>query len=150
MESLHRRRRSAVVLFCTSCLFGNAAWAGGILIYEAGQEGNGLANAGSAALANDPSVLMTNPAGITQLQGTQISANAQVILGDLGFSRDSGNQFGGNEGGNALQYLPVPACSSVISSTTVQPSALACTATLAWPWTTTMIGRAATSPRKRQ
>ncbi|MNO42225.1 47 kDa outer membrane protein precursor [compost metagenome] len=82
------------------------AWAGGILIYEAGQEGNGLANAGSAALANDPSVLMSNPAGITRLQGTQISANAQVILGDLGFSRHSANQFAGNEGGNALQYLP--------------------------------------------
>lgn len=82
------------------------AWAGGILIYEAGQEGNGLANAGAAALATDPSVLMSNPAGLTELAGTQISANAQVILGDLGFSRDNHNQFDGNEGGNALQYLP--------------------------------------------
>ncbi|MCW2271901.1 47 kDa outer membrane protein precursor [compost metagenome] len=81
-------------------------WAGGILIYEAGQEGNGLANAGAAALATDPSVLMSNPAGIAQLQGTQVSANAQVILGDLRFSRDSNNQFTGNEGGNALEYLP--------------------------------------------
>jgi long-chain fatty acid transport protein len=88
-----------------SLLAGNAC-AGGILIYEAGQEGNGLANAGAAALATDPSVLMSNPAGLTELAGTQISANAQVILGDLTFSRDSHNQFNGNEGGNALQYLP--------------------------------------------
>ena len=80
--------------------------AGGILIYEAGQEGNGLANAGAAALAKDSSVLMSNPAGLTQLQGTQVSANAQVILGDVRFSRDSNNPFDGNEGGNALQYLP--------------------------------------------
>ncbi|WP_426811371.1 OmpP1/FadL family transporter [Pseudomonas sp. WOUb67] len=80
--------------------------AGGIFIYEAGQEGNGLANAGSAALAQDPSVLMSNPAGIALLPGTQISANAQVIFGDMRFSRDSSNQFDGNEGGNALQYLP--------------------------------------------
>lgn len=80
--------------------------AGGIFIYEAGQESNGLANAGSAALATDPSVLMSNPAGIALLPGTQISANAQVILGDLRYSRDSSNQFDGNEGGNALQYLP--------------------------------------------
>jgi long-chain fatty acid transport protein len=87
-------------------LFTGNAWAGGILIYEAGQEGNGLANAGAAALATDPSVLMSNPAGLTELAGTQISANAQVILGDLTFSRDSHNQFNGNEGGNALQYLP--------------------------------------------
>ena len=106
MESLYCLRRSAALLLCTASLFGNAAWAGGILIYEAGQEGNGLANAGSAALANDPSVLMSNPAGITRLQGTQISANAQVIFGDIRFSRGSANQFDGNEGGNALQYLP--------------------------------------------
>ena len=93
-------------LTCALLLPGASAWAGGILIYEAGQEGNGLANAGSAALAKDPSVLMNNPAGLTQLRGTQVSANAQVILGDLRFSRDSNNQFDGNEGGNALQYLP--------------------------------------------
>ncbi|GAB6405548.1 outer membrane protein transport protein [Pseudomonas sp. MHK4] len=76
------------------------------MIYETGQEGNGLANAGAAALATDPSVLMSNPAGITELTGTQVNANAQVILGDLTFSRDSHNQFDGNEGGNSLQYLP--------------------------------------------
>ncbi|WP_085640177.1 MULTISPECIES: OmpP1/FadL family transporter [unclassified Pseudomonas] len=87
-------------------LLATDAVAGGILIYEAGQEGNGLANAGAAALASDPSVLMSNPAGITELAGTQISANAQVILGDLSFSRDSRNGFDGNEGGNALQWLP--------------------------------------------
>ncbi|MGG6351088.1 OmpP1/FadL family transporter [Pseudomonas putida] len=87
-------------------LYSSNVLAGGIFIYEAGQEGNGLANAGSAALASDPSVLMSNPAGIALLPGTQISANAQVILGDIGFSRNSNNQFDGNEGGNALQYLP--------------------------------------------
>lgn len=76
------------------------------MIYEAGQEGMGLANAGSAALASDPSVLMSNPAGIAQLKGTQVTANAQVILGDIRFSRDANNQFDGNEGGNALQWLP--------------------------------------------
>ncbi|MFJ4445754.1 OmpP1/FadL family transporter [Pseudomonas sp. NPDC089422] len=96
--------------FCSILLLGAVcsgnAWAGGIFIYEAGQEGNGLANAGAAALATDPSVLMSNPAGITQLAGTQISANAQVILGDIRFSRGSANPFDGNEGGNALQYLP--------------------------------------------
>lgn len=93
-------------LACGMSLSIGNAWAGGILIYEAGQEGNGLANAGAAVLATDPSVLMSNPAGIAQLNGTQLSANAQVILGDIRFSRDSGNQFSGNEGGNGLQYLP--------------------------------------------
>ena len=84
----------------------NPAWAGGIMIYEAGNEGSGLANAGAAALASDPSVLMNNPAGLSELTGTQISANGQLILGDITFSRDGNNDFSGNEGGNALKYLP--------------------------------------------
>jgi len=99
------KRLVPATLLCLS-LHTNNVLAGGIFIYEAGQESNGLANAGSAALATDPSVLMSNPAGIALLPGTQISANAQVILGDIGFSRGSNNQFDGNEGGNALQYLP--------------------------------------------
>lgn len=82
------------------------AEAGGIMIYEAGHEGTGLANAGSAVMASDPSILMTNAAGISQLAGTQINFNAQLILGDVSFSRDNANTFGGNEGGNALKYLP--------------------------------------------
>lgn len=100
-----RRLPVSSLAFALGLLSGNA-WAGGILIYEAGQEGNGLANAGAAALATDPSVLMSNPAGITELASTQISANGQLILGHMRFSRDGNNQFDGNEGGNALQYLP--------------------------------------------
>lgn len=100
--------RGALSLLGATGLFVSSlsAQAGGIMIYEAGHEGTGLANAGSAVLATDPSVLMTNPAGISQLAGTQINFNAQVILGDMSFSRDSANTFGGNEGGNALKYLP--------------------------------------------
>ena len=82
------------------------AHAGGILIYEAGQEGAGLANAGAAVLATDPSIMMNNPAGISQLKGTQVNANAQVILGAMTFSRDGGNTTAGGNGGNPLEYLP--------------------------------------------
>ncbi|MCY1491723.1 putative outer membrane protein [compost metagenome] len=87
-------------------MFSGMSWAGGVMIYETGQEGAGLANAGAAVLAGDPSVLMNNPAGLTQLAGTQINANGQVLFGNIRFSRDSGNQFDGNEGGNVLEYLP--------------------------------------------
>ncbi len=82
------------------------AWAGGIFLYEAGHEGSALANAGAAVLATDPSVLMNNPAGISRLHGTQVNANAQVILGDMHFSRDDANTYSGNEGGNPLTYIP--------------------------------------------
>lgn len=101
MKSMQMRRTLPTFIYVLLCAFGMSSgnsWAGGIMIYEAGQEGNGLANV--------PSLLMSNPAGITQLSGTQISANAQVILGSLSFSRDSSYRFYGNEGGNALQWLP--------------------------------------------
>ncbi|EIK94268.1 aromatic hydrocarbon degradation membrane protein [Pseudomonas sp. M47T1] len=97
------------VLGCTllgSTLLASPAWAGGILVYEAGQEGAGLANAGAAVLATDPSILMNNPAGISQLKGTQLNMDAQVILGDITYSRDSGNTFSGGNGGNPLPYFP--------------------------------------------
>lgn len=105
MPGLFYSRRS--LFFAAPLLLAvNPAWAGGIMIYEAGNEGSGLANAGAAALASDPSVLMNNPAGLSELTGTQISANGQLILGDITFSRDGNNDFSGNEGGNALKYLP--------------------------------------------
>lgn len=102
----HFHRHIVLMMAISMGLLAGKASAGGILIYEAGQEGNGVANAGAAALATDPSVLMSNPAGLTELRGTQVSVNAQVILGDMRFSRDRDNQFEGNEGGNALEYLP--------------------------------------------
>ncbi|MHB9797413.1 OmpP1/FadL family transporter [Pseudomonas sp. MT3] len=106
-NKIHPTRIACAASLTSLCgLFAGNVVAGGIMIYEAGQEGSGLANAGSAALATDPSVLMSNPAGIAELTGTQVSANAQVILGDIQFSRDGNNQFSGNEGGNALQWLP--------------------------------------------
>ncbi|HDY98643.1 MAG TPA: transporter [Pseudomonas sabulinigri] len=88
-----------------------AAWsatanAGGIMLYEVGQEGAGLSNAGAAVLATDPSVLMSNPAGISELEGTQINASGQLVIGHIKFSGDSNSDFTGNNGGNALDYLP--------------------------------------------
>lgn len=76
------------------------------MLYEVGQEGAGLANAGAAALATDPSVLMSNPAGIAQLEGTQVNASGQLVIGHIKFSGDERSDFTGNNGGNALDYLP--------------------------------------------
>ncbi|MNF64935.1 putative outer membrane protein precursor [compost metagenome] len=106
---LHAARLSSVLgAMGVASLLGAAGqtWAGGISLYETGHEGSGLANAGAAVLATDPSVLMSNPAGISQLKGTQINANAQFILGGITFSRDSDNTFDGGNGGNPLPYLP--------------------------------------------
>lgn len=96
----------SMLLGAAVCVIDNQAWAGGILVYEAGQEGAGLANAGAAVLTTDPSVLMNNPAGLSQLKGTQINMDGQVMLGDITFSRGTGNAFSGGNGGNPLPYFP--------------------------------------------
>jgi len=87
-------------------LLASQGWAGGISVYEAGQESAGLANAGAAVLSSDPSVLMNNPAGLVDVLGTQANLNGSLLLGDIGFNRGAGNQFDGNEGGNILNALP--------------------------------------------
>ncbi|QLG88036.1 outer membrane protein transport protein [Chitinibacter bivalviorum] len=58
-------------------------WAGGIYLYEVGTEDVGLAGAGMAARAQDPSVMMTNPAGLSMLKGDQITIGAQALYGDV-------------------------------------------------------------------
>jgi long-chain fatty acid transport protein len=82
------------------------AWAGGILLYEVGTDNTGLANAGAAARAQGPSTIASNPAGMSYLPGTQITAGLQVLYGDLSFDRDAGTNVQGSGSGNALDPIP--------------------------------------------
>ncbi|MDR6609750.1 outer membrane protein transport protein [Pseudomonas synxantha] len=82
------------------------AWAGGILLYEVGTDNVGLANAGAAARAQGPSTIASNPAGMSYLPGTQITAGLQVLYGDLSFDRDTGTNVQGSGSGNALDPIP--------------------------------------------
>ncbi|MDF9773865.1 OmpP1/FadL family transporter [Pseudomonas baetica] len=82
------------------------AWAGGILLYEVGTDNVGLANAGAAARAQGPSTIASNPAGMSYLPGTQITAGLQVLYGDLSFDRDAGTNVQGSGSGNALDPIP--------------------------------------------
>ena len=81
-------------------------WAGGLSLYEIGTDNTGLANAGSAARAQGPSTIASNPAGMSYLAGTQISAGAQILFGDLTFSRDSATTTAGSGSGNVLDPIP--------------------------------------------
>ncbi len=58
--------------------FCGKADAAGFAIYEWGARGNALGGA-MVAKANDPSAVAWNPAGITQLKGTHISAGVAMI-----------------------------------------------------------------------
>ena len=85
-------------------------WAGGLSLYEIGTDNTGLANAGSAARAQGPSTIASNPAGMSYLAGTQISAGAQILFGDLTFSRDSATTTAGSGSGNVLDPIPGGSC----------------------------------------
>jgi len=78
------------------------AVAGGILLYEVGTRDVGLGSAGWGARAQDASTILTNPAGMTRLEGTQFMLGAQALYGDYGFSIGQGSSpgLGVGDGGN--------------------------------------------------
>jgi long-chain fatty acid transport protein len=84
------------------------ALAGGILLYEAGTPDVGLASAGWGARAQDASTILTNPAGMTRLDGSQVMVGAQALYGDYGFSIGSGTSpgLGNGDGGNPIGWFP--------------------------------------------
>jgi len=87
--------------------------AGGIMLYEIATDNAGLANAGAAARAQGPSTIASNPAGMSYLPGTQITAGLQVLYGNLEFNRDDDTNVAGSGSGNALD--PIPGSSFFIS-----------------------------------
>ncbi len=77
--------------------------AGGLYLYEMGTEDVGLANAGSAARAQDASVVANNPAGMTRLQGNQVTFGLQALYGDVDYHLNDSNE---NDPGNVIGWLP--------------------------------------------
>ncbi len=77
------------------------ALAGGIILYEVGSADVGLASAGYGARAQDASTVLTNPAGLTRLDGTQVLAAGQLLWGNVKFSVGSGTSsaLGSGDGG---------------------------------------------------
>ena len=77
------------------------AFAGGITLYETGGADVGLASAGYGARAQDASTVLTNPAGLTRLDGTQVLATGQLMWADVKFSVGSGTSpaLGSGDGG---------------------------------------------------
>lgn len=55
------------------------AIAGGIFLYEVGTEDMGLAAAGYAARAQDAATVLTNPAGMVRLEGSQVLLGTQLL-----------------------------------------------------------------------
>jgi len=80
---------------------------GGIALYEVGSDDVGLASAGYSARAQDPSTIMTNPAGMTRLKGNQFFIGAQALYEDIEFTTTNASTFlGTDNGGNPVDVFP--------------------------------------------
>lgn len=86
--------------------------AGGYGLNEQGASASGVANAGAVANPENASTIYFNPAGMTELESTQVSFGAAVlnITGDFGGSavRDNGTPVSGNDGGDFVPTAVVP------------------------------------------
>ena len=82
------------------------AQAGGLLLYETGTPEVGLAAAGWAARAQDAATLVTNPAGMTRLQGDELMLAGQLLYGSADFTPNSQTTTTGGNGDNPIGWFP--------------------------------------------
>ncbi len=104
------RTRFTLAAVAVACAFAatRSAQAGGIMLYEIATPDAGLASAGYASRADDASTLFKNPAGMSQLQGTQVQGGLQALYGSVTFTPNASTSplLGGDDGGNAVGWLP--------------------------------------------
>ncbi len=79
----------------------SSAHAGGFALIEQGASGLGNAYAGAGAVASDTSTVWFNPAGITELDGRQLSIAAHVISANTKFN-DRGTSISLDAGGGPV------------------------------------------------
>ncbi len=97
-------RMAAKLALCAGTLVAGQVAAGGLTLYEVGTADVGLASAGYGARAQDASTVLSNPAGMTRLEGTQFLAAGQALWSNTRFSAGSGTSpgLGGDEAGYVL------------------------------------------------
>ncbi len=81
---MNRARLIATAMLAFLAWPGGDAFAGGLSFSEHGAKATGMANA-FAGQADDPSAIFYNPAGITQLPGTQLMVGASIVYLDTVF-----------------------------------------------------------------
>ena len=113
----HTVRASALALGVLGALAFAPAQASGFQLKENSVKGLGAAFAGSGVNPDDASVVVNNPATMTQFEGTTVQADLTVI--DLNYEFQGGGTdalgrpLEGDNGGNAGDVIPVPAFSVV-------------------------------------
>ncbi len=114
---LFKINESKVLLSLLSYVWIAQANAGGLILYEIGTPDLGLASAGYAARAQDSATAMTNPAGMTRLQQSELMIGIQPLYGVLEFSPNGNTTVNGNDGGNAVGIFPGGGVFAVYSAT---------------------------------
>lgn len=109
----------ALVVTCHSWLSASEAQAGGLYINEFATPSMGTAGAGAEAWANDASTAFAlhNPAGMTRVEGHQLSLGAGAGQFDVEFDADSSTPFAGGNGGDAGGFVPLLGSHGVLSLT---------------------------------
>ncbi len=90
---------------CIFIFWSSFAFAGGLYLYEIGTPDVGLAGAGYAARAQDPSTVFTNPAGMTRLEQPEIQVGVQPLYAHTRFRPNSSTSTSGPDG-DASAWLP--------------------------------------------
>jgi len=118
MPHPHRiTRLTALALGITGALAFGQVQASGFQLKENSVKSMGSAFAGSGVLTGDTSVVVNNPATMTQFEGTTVQTDVTVI--DLSFEFTgggtdvTGQPLTGGNGGEAGDVIPVPAMSVV-------------------------------------
>ena len=103
--------RRISVLFAVCAIFVilpfTTAIGGGLYLNEFGTSAMGTAGAGAQSYANDASTAFHNPAGMTRIDGRQLSAGAGLIMGEVQFDPDADTPEDGGDGGDAVGFAPI-------------------------------------------
>ncbi|HDR2795981.1 MULTISPECIES: OmpP1/FadL family transporter [Enterobacter] len=78
--------------------------ASALYFYEIATEDTALAGAGQAARAQDPSTIVTNPAGMTRLPDHMFTGGLQAMDGDVSYKLD--DESGRKSPGNIMHFFP--------------------------------------------
>ena len=104
----------AAAIFISATAFSTTAFASGFAIIENSASGMGQAFAGAAAVAEDPSTIYFNPAGMMYLDGTQTTIGMHILDSNADFNDKGSTNLAyagvsqGGDGGNAGDDFFIP------------------------------------------
>jgi len=105
-----------VSLICM-CLGAGPVQAGGLYVNEFATPSMGTAGAGAQAWADDAATAWHNAAGMTRIDGNDVTLGAGIGSIDAEFDTDPGTPFGGGDGGDAGSLVPLLGTYGVYSAT---------------------------------